>query len=104
MAKKPRAGPLERTFGITLEQGRELAERWASLTPREKQVAEMIADGRKNAFVAGDLGISTKTQDIFRAKAAAKLGVPPVGFGKVVYYLRMAWALRVLPRPKPPQS
>jgi DNA-binding CsgD family transcriptional regulator len=91
--KKPDV--LEQVFGIDPVEGRLLLARWETLTPREKQTVELLATGLKNRAAAAEMGISPKTQNIFRGLAAWKLGVPPVGFGKVVFYLRTAAELRI---------
>jgi DNA-binding CsgD family transcriptional regulator len=54
-----------------------------SLTPREKQVAEMIAMGVPQKDIAKKLGISTKTLDIFRGNVREKLGATTHGIGRI---------------------
>lgn len=54
-----------------------------SLTPREKQVAELIAMGLAQRDIAKKLGISTKTLDIFRGNVREKLGATTHGIGRV---------------------
>lgn len=68
MAKK---NPIESILGITSMRASELL---ATLTPREKQIAEMMATGAKSGDIAKQLGISPKTVDIHRAHLKWKLG------------------------------
>lgn len=49
------------------------AKRWSSLTPRESEVAEMMAHGWTNQQIAESLKISPKTLDIHRSKVKSKL-------------------------------
>jgi len=56
-----------------------------SLTPRESQVAERIAMGMPQEDIAKELGISSKTLDIFRGNVRTKFsttthGIPRVWF------------------------
>jgi len=48
------------------------------LTPRERQVLQLVAEGRTNRAVAETLGISTKTVEKHRASLMSKLGVHDV--------------------------
>jgi DNA-binding CsgD family transcriptional regulator len=43
------------------------------LTPRERQVLQLVAEGRSNKEVAAILGISTKTAETHRGRVMAKL-------------------------------
>jgi DNA-binding CsgD family transcriptional regulator len=54
-----------------------------SLTPRERQVAELIAMGFPQRDIAKQLGISPKTLDIHRGGVRAKLGVPVHGIPRI---------------------
>lgn len=45
------------------------------LTGREKEVLQLIAEGRSNKQVAGDLGICTKTVEKHRANVMSKLDI-----------------------------
>lgn len=45
------------------------------LTPREREVLELIVVGRLNKQVADDLGISIKTVEVHRARVMEKMGV-----------------------------
>jgi FixJ family two-component response regulator len=52
-----------------------LAARVALLTPRERQVADMVVGGRTNKVMAMELGISEKTVEVHRAHAMKKMKV-----------------------------
>jgi FixJ family two-component response regulator len=56
-----------------LESRSEIAERVASLTPREREVMDMVVDGRANKVIASDLGISQRTVEIHRARVMDKM-------------------------------
>jgi FixJ family two-component response regulator len=47
----------------------------ALLTPRERQVMELVVAGKLNKVVADELGISIKTVELHRANMMTKLGV-----------------------------
>lgn len=47
----------------------------AQLTPRERQVMELVVAGKLNKIVADELGISIKTVELHRANMMGKLGV-----------------------------
>ncbi|WP_440222701.1 response regulator transcription factor [Dokdonella sp. MW10] len=47
----------------------------ATLTPRERQVMELVVAGKLNKLVADELGISIKTVELHRANMMNKLGV-----------------------------
>ena len=53
----------------------ELAKRLASLTPREREVMDLIAAGRLNKQIADDLGISIKTVEVHRSRVMDKMEV-----------------------------
>lgn len=46
-----------------------------ALTPREREVLELIVAGRLNKQIADDLGISIKTVEVHRARVMEKMGV-----------------------------
>ena len=61
-------------------EGKRQREQWAktqiaSLTQREQEVLEGLACGYPNKTIAYDLGISSRTVEVYRANAMAKLGV-----------------------------
>ena len=49
-------------------------DRMAKLTPRERQVMDLLAEGHPNKVVADRLGLSTKTVEDHRAAVLAKTG------------------------------
>jgi FixJ family two-component response regulator len=51
----------------------EIADRRALLTPRERQVMDMVANGEMNKLIAHRLGISEKTVEIHRSKVMEKM-------------------------------
>jgi two-component system response regulator FixJ len=61
---------IERTLALSLTDAR---QRYARLTERERQVAQMMASGKPNRQIAEELGISPKTLDIHRANLMHKL-------------------------------
>lgn len=54
---------------------RELEDRLASLSERERQVFHCVADGKMNKVIAVDLGISERTVEVHRSQVMKKLGV-----------------------------
>jgi len=55
-----------------------LSERLARLTPRERQVFDLVAAGRLNKQVAAELGTAEKTVKVHRARVMEKLGARSV--------------------------
>ena len=51
------------------------ADLYASLTPRERQVLQLAAQGLRNREIAERLGISPRTAESHRAKVMSKLGL-----------------------------
>ena len=51
------------------------ADRYAALTPRQRQVFHLVAGGRTSSEIAGQLSISVKTVEVHRADLMRKLGV-----------------------------
>jgi len=50
----------------------------ASLTPREKEVMDLVVTGRHNREIAEVLGISARTVEVHKARMMTKLGVDGV--------------------------
>ena len=57
----------------TLEQSRDLRERFATLTPREKDIAGLVVEGYSTAAIASKLDISARTVDHHRASILSKM-------------------------------
>jgi len=49
-----------------------------SLTPREREVMDLVVSGRHNREIAESLGISSRTVEVHKAKVMQKLGVDSV--------------------------
>jgi len=62
----------------SLAQRANVLQRFESLTPREKQVLDLIVDGAANKVIAIDLGLSERTVEIHRAKVMEKMGARSV--------------------------
>jgi FixJ family two-component response regulator len=56
----------------------EVQRRLETLTPREKQVMDLVVEGQANKVVAIDLGLSERTVEIHRAKVMEKMGARSV--------------------------
>jgi two-component system, LuxR family, response regulator FixJ len=56
----------------------DVQRRLESLTPRERQVMMLVADGAANKVMAIDLGLSERTVEIHRAKVMEKMGARSV--------------------------
>ena len=55
------------------EELRELRMRFANLTPREREVFDLVVAGRLNKQIAAELGISERTVKVHRAQAMIKM-------------------------------
>jgi two-component system response regulator TtrR len=66
--------------GPVAEQAQRLcaAARLATLTQREREVMDLVVQGRKNKQIADDLRISIKTVEAHRARAMEKMDVSSV--------------------------
>jgi two-component system response regulator FixJ len=62
----------------TVARRAEVQHRLESLTPRERQVMDMVVDGAANKIIAIDLGLSERTVEIHRAKVMEKMGARSV--------------------------
>ena len=72
---------------VRLDRQREIDARIATLTPRERQVMEMVVSGMANKQVAAELGLSEKTIEVHRKHVMEKMGA-----GNVADLIRMALA------------
>jgi two-component system, LuxR family, response regulator FixJ len=56
----------------------EVQRRIETLTPRERQVMDLVVEGGANKVIAIDLGLSERTVEIHRAKVMEKMGARSV--------------------------
>ena len=56
-----------------MEEQRVIEERIHSLTRRERQVMEMVVEGKANKVIAIDLGLSQRTVEVHRANVMEKM-------------------------------
>ena len=56
----------------------EVLKRLETLTPRERQVMDLVVEGGANKVIAIDLGLSERTVEIHRAKVMEKMGARSV--------------------------
>jgi FixJ family two-component response regulator len=56
-----------------LEHRHKIIEKLSTLTPREKEVMEMMVNGKANKVIAIDLGIRQRTVEIHRARVMEKM-------------------------------
>ncbi len=54
---------------------KEIKKRLETLTSRERQVMELVADGKANKVIAMDLDVSQRTVELHRAHVMEKMGV-----------------------------
>ena len=50
-----------------------IRERIETLTPREREVMEMVVNGKANKVIAADLGVSQRTVEIHRGRVMEKM-------------------------------
>jgi DNA-binding NarL/FixJ family response regulator len=70
-----RATDLRRRLGLGTGDRTRSRDGAATLTPREREVLRLIARGRSNGEIGGELFISTKTASVHVSNILAKLGV-----------------------------
>ena len=51
-----------------------ILRRMAQLTPREREVLDLVTVGKANKVIAGDLDVSQRTVEIHRARVMEKMG------------------------------
>ena len=59
-------------------QRAEVTVRFAQLTPREREVMELVIAGKANKVIAAELGLSPKTVEVHRANVMRKMAVDSV--------------------------
>jgi FixJ family two-component response regulator len=64
---------IDRAQRAQLVELNELKKRLSQLTPRERQVAELLAEGKSNRQTAIALGLSARTVEIHRGRIMAKM-------------------------------
>lgn len=88
LTKPVEAAALLAAIAAALDLGRALSAaraaeasvdaRLARLTPREREVLDIVVEGRLNKQIAADLGVAEKTVKVHRARVMQKLGVRTV--------------------------
>jgi len=58
---------------VRLRHTDRIRERLATLSPREREVLDLVTQGKANKMVAGDLGVSQRTVEIHRAHVMQKM-------------------------------
>ena len=77
-ARWANAGKQDAANRAELEKHADLRRCSESLSPREKEVFELIVDGKANKVVAIDLGLSERTVEIHRGNVMEKMGARSV--------------------------
>jgi two-component system, LuxR family, response regulator FixJ len=62
----------------SLQKHDQIRQRLESLTPREREVLELMTKGQQNKVMAAELGLSQRTVEIHRAHLMEKMGVSSV--------------------------
>jgi two-component system response regulator FixJ len=69
-----RALEKDRTNRAALRERDTIRQRIGELTPREREVLDLVTKGRANKVIAGDLSVSQRTVEIHRARVMEKMG------------------------------
>ena len=68
-----RALERDESHRAALRQTDAIKKRFDSLTPREREVLSLLADGKQNKVMAAELGLSQRTVEIHRANVMDKM-------------------------------
>jgi two-component system response regulator FixJ len=79
-----RALEKDREMRGELRERDEIRRRMSQLTPREREVLELVTQGKANKVIAGDLGVSQRTVEIHRARVMEKMRA-----GSLAHLVRM---------------
>jgi two-component system, LuxR family, response regulator FixJ len=60
------------------DQRAQAEKRFAQLTPREREVMQLVVVGKANKVIAGELGLSPKTVEVHRASVMSKMDADSV--------------------------
>jgi FixJ family two-component response regulator len=63
---------------VQVKEAAELRQRFATLTPREREVMRHVIAGRLNKMIAMDLGTTEQTIKVHRSRVMEKLGIRSV--------------------------
>jgi FixJ family two-component response regulator len=69
-----RALEKDREMRSQLRERDEIRRRMSQLTPREREVLDLVTQGKANKVIAGDLNVSQRTVEIHRARVMEKMG------------------------------
>ncbi len=69
-----RALEKDKTNRAQLREKNRIQERRESLTPREREILDLMTRGKPNKVMAADLGVSQRTVEIHRARVMEKMG------------------------------
>jgi FixJ family two-component response regulator len=69
-----RALTLDQENRIALQEHARIRARLETLTPREREVLELMRQGKQNKVMAADLGLSQRTVEIHRSHVMEKMG------------------------------
>lgn len=64
-----------RNAKTTNDRQREFKHLWDALTPRERDIFDGVAKGKRSKQIASDLGIATKTVEEYRARVFEKMQI-----------------------------